>query len=196
MAVALATALPYVALAQSVQAEVKKALEAGGFKDVKVDPRTFAVQAKDAAGSPVTILINPDTFVSSTELENPKAPTPSVPNSETGENAKPDRSLHDEETTGSLGSSNEDDKPSLTPGQKQVIWDSLSSVKAMRTRGPNGYAPRVGANVPHSVSVRPLPDDITSDVPALTGYHFAVAGTEIVIMSPTTKKVVAIFGEQ
>jgi hypothetical protein len=36
---------------QSVQAEVKKALEAGGFRDVKVDPQTFAVQAKHPFGS-------------------------------------------------------------------------------------------------------------------------------------------------
>ena len=33
-----------------------------------------------------------------------------------------------------------------------------------------------------------------NDVPALSGYHFAVAGNEIVIVSPTSKTVVAIFG--
>src|ERR1700733_3349771 len=48
---------PYVSLAQSgktpspvtqvVQAEVKKALEAAGYKDVKIDLHTFVVQAKD-----------------------------------------------------------------------------------------------------------------------------------------------------
>jgi hypothetical protein len=69
---ALAAAHPYVALAQSskasnppeqsVQAEVKQALEAAGFKDVKVDPHTFVVHAQDPSGSPATILINPDTF--------------------------------------------------------------------------------------------------------------------------------------
>jgi hypothetical protein len=69
---ALAAAHPYVALAQSskapnppeqsVQAEVKQALEAAGFKDVKVDPHRFVVHAQDPSGSPATILINPDTF--------------------------------------------------------------------------------------------------------------------------------------
>jgi hypothetical protein len=66
----------------------------------------------------------------------------------------------------------------------------------MRTHRARGYAPQIGATVPRSVPVQPLPEDITNDIPALTGYHFAVAGNEIVVVSPTSKKVVAIFSEQ
>jgi hypothetical protein len=73
------------------------------FRDIKVDLRTFAVQANDPSGSPVTILINPDTFMSSTELENQKASAPQ--NSETGEKANPTQNVYEKETTGSLGSS-------------------------------------------------------------------------------------------
>jgi hypothetical protein len=74
--VTLAGFLPYAGSAQagkarnlnnqSVQAEVKKALEAVDFREVKVDPRTFAVEAKDPSGSPVIMLINPDLFSSTT----------------------------------------------------------------------------------------------------------------------------------
>src|ERR1700735_3880777 len=81
---ALTAAHPCVALGQSskvpnppeqsVQAEVKKALEAAGFKDVKVEPGTFAVHATDPSGSPVMMVINPDTFGSDTEHET----TPSL----------------------------------------------------------------------------------------------------------------------
>jgi hypothetical protein len=73
---ALIALAPYVSLAQSgktpspvtqvVQAEVKKALEAAGYKDVKIDLHTFVVQAKDPSGSPVMMLINPDSFTAAT----------------------------------------------------------------------------------------------------------------------------------
>jgi hypothetical protein len=52
----------------------------------------------------------------------------------------------------------------------------------MRAKRPVGYAPQVGATVPRRVPVQPLPEDITNDISALTGYHFAVAGNEIVIV--------------
>jgi Protein of unknown function (DUF1236) len=201
--VALAVFLPYAASAQagkapnstnqSVQAEVKRALEAGGFKDVKVDPHTFAVQAKDPSGSPVTILINPDTFESAAGPKPQETIDTSSPKSETG---GPSQHGDNERATGSLGDLNGRNEPTLTPGQKQAIWDSLSSEKTMRAKRRVGYAPQVGATVPRSVPVQPLPEDITNDVPALAGYHFAVAGNQIVIVSPSSKKILDIFGEQ
>jgi hypothetical protein len=204
--VALAAALPYAAVAQSgkapnppdqsVQAEVKKALEAGGFKDVQVDPHTLAVQARAPSGSPVTILINPDTFGGVTEPNLRGNNDTSLSKSDSAQTGNPSQNGDDERATGSLGDVNGRNEPTLTTGQKQAIWDSLSSEKAMRTHRARGYAPRVGTTVPRGVPVRLLPDDVTKDVPALTGFHFAVAGNEIVIVSPTSRKVVAIFGEQ
>jgi hypothetical protein len=80
---ALAAAHPYVALGQSskvpnspeqsVQAEVIQALEAAGLRDVKIERGTFAVHATDPSGSPVMMVINPDTFGSDTEHEGPDA---------------------------------------------------------------------------------------------------------------------------
>jgi hypothetical protein len=203
---ALAAAHPYVALAQSskapnptersVQAEVTKALEAAGFKDVKVEPGTFIVRAKDPAGSPVVMVINPGTFGSDIEPGLQENADTSLSKSGSALTGGPSQSGDDERATGSLGDANGRYQPTLTAGQKQAIWDNLSSEKTMRTKRFNGHAPRVGATAPRSVPVQPLPEDITNDIPALTGYHFAVAGNEIVIVSPTSKKVVAIFGEQ
>jgi len=181
---------------QSVQAEVKRALEAAGFKDVKVMPGTSVVRGKDPAGSPVMMVINPEAFGASAEPEPQENIDTSWSRSGSSQSGSPGQNGDDEPATGSLGDVNGRYKPTLTPAQKQIIWDSLSSEKNMRTNRSNGYAPRVGANVPHGVPVQLLPDDITNDVPALSGYHFAVAGNEIVIVSPTSKTVVAIFGEQ
>jgi Protein of unknown function (DUF1236) len=197
--VTLTAALPNVAVAQSgkalnppnqsVQANVKKALEEAGFKDVRVDPGTSVVRAKDPAGSPVMMVIGPDTFASDTEAVRHKSGSaPAGGRSQSGD---------DERATGSLGDVNGRYELTLTPGQKQKIWDSLSSEKTMRAkRPPTATPPRVGATIPRSVPVQPLPDDITNDIPALTGYHFAVVGNEIVIVSPSSKKVLDIFGEQ
>jgi hypothetical protein len=181
---------------QSVQAEVKRALEAAGFKDVKVVPGKSVVRGKDPAGSPVMMVINPESFGASAEPEPQENIDTSWSRSASSQSGGPNQNGDDEPAAASLGDVNRRHKPTLTPGQKQVIWDSLSSEKTMLTNRSNGYALRVGANVPHGVPVQPLPDDIINGVPALSGYHFAVAGNEIVIVSPTSKTVVAIFGEQ
>jgi Protein of unknown function (DUF1236) len=204
---ALAALIPYGALAQSgktpnppnhaVQAEVKKALEAEGFTDVKVDPQTFAVQAKDPSGSPVMMLINPDLFSSATEHDEQEPTQSTSLKTDTAQNSGPiQRNIDDELVTGSLGESSKGQTPTLTPGQKQAVWDSLSSEKTMRANRPNDYIPRVGATLPNGVSVQPLPDDVIDNFPALTGYRFAVARNTIVIVSPTSKRVIDVFGEQ
>jgi hypothetical protein len=197
--VTLTAALPNVAVAQSgkalnppnqsVQADVKKALEEAGFKDVRVDPGTSVVRAKDPAGSPVMMVIGPDTFASDTEAVRHKSGSaPAGGRSQSGD---------DERATGSLGDVNGRYELTLTPGQKQKIWDSLSSEKTMRANGPpHGYATTGRSNHSPQCSRPTLPDDITNDIPALTGYHFAVVGNEIVIVSPSSKKVLDIFGEQ
>jgi hypothetical protein len=166
--VALSAFLPCVVLAQSnkvsspasqsLQAEVKKALEAGGSKDVRVDPQTFVVEARDSSGSPVTILINPKSF------ESAAAPT-EASSSENAAGRRAEQSENEFDETGSLGTINGYDKTVLTPGQKQVVWDNLSSEKTMRANRPNSYAPRVGAIVPNSVFVQPLPDEVTGNAP-------------------------------
>jgi hypothetical protein len=166
--VALSAFLPCVVLAQSnkvsspasqsLQAEVKKALEAGGFKDVRVDPQTFVVEARDSSGSPVTILINHKSF------ESAAAPT-EASSSENAAGRRAEQSENEFDETGSLGTINGYDKTVLTPGQKQVVWDNLSSEKTMRANRPNSYAPRVGAIVPNSVFVQPLPDEVTGNAP-------------------------------
>jgi len=193
IAVALATVLPHIALAQSDkaqdragqsrQAEVKKSFESAGFTDLKIEPYTLVVQANDPAAS-------------APELESQETIEPSSRNSETGQAGKPSETLDDEQTTGSLGELNGDYTPTLTPAQKQVIWQNLSSEKTMRANKSKDYAPRLGATVPDGVSVQSLPDDIANDAPGLKGYQYAMLKNEIVIIHPASKKIVDIIKEQ
>jgi hypothetical protein len=204
-AVAFAAILPYAALAQSgkaansskqsVQAEVKKALEAAGFKDVRVDPRTFAVQANDPAGSPVMMLIGPDTFGPDTEFDGQRS-TDFSSNVKSREAPTSQHSADDEQTTGSLPNVSGGYEPNLTPGQKQEIWQSLSSVKTMQASKRKDFAPKVGAIIPYGVSIQPLPDEIANTAPSLEGYHYAMLQKAIVIVHPKSKKVVEVIKEQ
>jgi hypothetical protein len=146
--VMLTAALPYVALAQSgkapnppnqsVRAEVKKALEEAGFKDVRVELGTSVVRAKDSAGSPVMMVIGPDTFASDTEPAHQENTDTSSSKSRSALTGGPSQSGDDERATRSLGDVNGRYEPTLTPGQKQVIWDSLSSEKTMQANQPHG----------------------------------------------------------
>ena len=70
-AVVLTAILPHVTFAQGnqprsqqpsqpVREQVKQTLEAAGFTDVQVMPESFLVRAKDPAGSPVIMVIDPE----------------------------------------------------------------------------------------------------------------------------------------
>jgi glucose/arabinose dehydrogenase len=48
--------------AQNVQQKVRSDLQNEGFSDIHVMPESFTVRAKDKAGNPVMMVINPDSF--------------------------------------------------------------------------------------------------------------------------------------
>jgi hypothetical protein len=77
-----------------------------------------------------------------------------------------------------------------------VIWRNLSSVKASGTNEPYDFDPQVGATIPDNFSVQPLPDDVTKEAPSLEGYGYTMVRKEIVIVNPTSKKIVDIINEQ
>jgi Peptidase propeptide and YPEB domain len=70
-------ALPQLALAQSSsqgetwstkQAQVKNKLEQAGYKDVRIIPLSYLVQATDKDGNPVMMVLNPDSMTALTDL--------------------------------------------------------------------------------------------------------------------------------
>jgi Peptidase propeptide and YPEB domain len=73
-------ALPQLALAQSSsqgetwstkQAQVKNKLEQAGYKDVRIVPLSYLVQATDKDGNPVMMVLNPDSMTALTDLVAP-----------------------------------------------------------------------------------------------------------------------------
>jgi Peptidase propeptide and YPEB domain len=72
--------LPQLALAQSSaqgetwstkQAQVKNKLEQAGYKDVRIIPLSYLVQATDKDGNPVMMVLNPDSMTALTDLVAP-----------------------------------------------------------------------------------------------------------------------------
>jgi hypothetical protein len=83
----------------------------------------------------------------------------------------------------------------LTSAQEHSIWQSVSKSDHGSTVGmkaPSGFTPSVGATVPSSLALKPLPSDIVSQVPAVKPYQYAMFNNELLIVNPTDKKVVDI----
>ena len=56
-----------------MQKDVKSDLEKAGFTDINVMPSSFLVRAKDKAGRPVMMVINPDSVTEITDVAQPGA---------------------------------------------------------------------------------------------------------------------------
>ena len=72
--------LPQLAVAQSSSqgetwstkhAQVKNELEQAGYKDVRIVPLSYLVQATDKDGNPVMMVLNPDSMTALTDLVAP-----------------------------------------------------------------------------------------------------------------------------
>jgi hypothetical protein len=53
---------------QMVQEQVRSNLKQAGFTDIRILPTSFLVRAKDSAGNPVMLVINPDSVAAVTEI--------------------------------------------------------------------------------------------------------------------------------
>jgi hypothetical protein len=54
--------------AEAIQERVRQNLQQAGFTDIKLMPSSFLVRAKDQAGNPVLMVINPDSVTAVTEV--------------------------------------------------------------------------------------------------------------------------------
>src|SRR3954451_2939079 len=62
---------------QAIQAQVQNNLKQAGFTDIQIMPSSFLVRAKDSAGNPVIMVINPDSVTAVTEMTAPSGISPS-----------------------------------------------------------------------------------------------------------------------
>lgn len=81
----------------------------------------------------------------------------------------------------------------LSVAQRADIWKALGSKAGQAA--PAGFEPKVGEAVPNSVQLRSLPGTVTNQVPAVKPYEYAMLHSQLLIVDPSTKKVVAIITE-
>lgn len=79
----------------------------------------------------------------------------------------------------------------LTDQQKQTLMQVMQTEKGQTA--PAGFLSRIGAAVPQSISVRPLPADVARQVPAALGLEYAkLDNDEILLIDPKDMRVANI----
>jgi hypothetical protein len=81
---------------------------------------------------------------------------------------------------------------SLTTEQKSTIRSKVLTNAAPRLEGSADFDVKIGAVVPRTVRVSPVPATIVEIEPAWRGFMYFVRGDEIVIVDPHTLEIVAV----
>jgi hypothetical protein len=79
----------------------------------------------------------------------------------------------------------------LAPKLRSVVAQAIGKAH-VRPVGDIDFPLRVGTVVPTSIRLRPLPPAILNAKPGWRGHEFFVTGDEIVIVQPTTSKIVEV----
>ena len=78
----------------------------------------------------------------------------------------------------------------LTPAQRSAIYQEVH--KDTSKVAPSRFATHVGADVPPTIELHPLPDDIQANSPETKFYKFT--GVDDVLVDPTKMRVIAVIG--
>jgi hypothetical protein len=168
---AFAQASPPQQNQQSLQSRVKMNLEQAGFTNVQIMASSFLVQAKDKDGNPVMMVINPDSVTSVTEISGGQRTAAAPQNTTTGAGTATDH-------------------PTLTSAQRRELWQGLS--KQAKESAPAGFTAKVGEAVPNSIKLRSLPANLSSQIPAVKSYDYAMLQSELLIVDSASKNIVDI----
>jgi hypothetical protein len=76
----------------------------------------------------------------------------------------------------------------LTSAQQKLVWRDLNG-QATNQNAPSGFQPMVGAVVPSSIKIEPVPTKAATDIPSLKPYDFAMVQGKVLIVNPADKKV-------
>ena len=86
----------------------------------------------------------------------------------------------------------------LSADQRSRIFQALQKVMAISGKTPT-IEPVIGAELTSGIvlhSLQPLPDELTRDIPELTGLAFVREGNKILLASPTMQRVLAVVDMQ
>ena len=83
------------------------------------------------------------------------------------------------------------DTLNLSTTQQKTAWRDLHT-PSLSQSAPSGFTASVGAALPSSVTIAPMPSKAASDVPALRPYDFAMVQGKVLIVNPSDKKIAEI----
>jgi hypothetical protein len=92
-----------------------------------------------------------------------------------------------------------DDKLStLAYAFKLLSREERSAIYQALKGQPGGRALKadIGTKLPLGIELRAVPDELTVRVPQTRGYHYTVAGNEVLLISPLTRAVVGVFSDR
>jgi hypothetical protein len=79
----------------------------------------------------------------------------------------------------------------LSAAQKSTIFKTVTKDK-VKSPPPANMQVSVGAQVPASIELYPLPANVVSEVPAAKMYKYTVSQNQVVLVDPTNMQVVEI----
>ena len=80
----------------------------------------------------------------------------------------------------------------LTPQQRPMIFHSVSREKAKVKLPPGGVTASAGADLPPSIELYTLPDNVAAEIPNAKLYKYTVVNDQVVLVDPTSMKVVEV----
>ena len=83
------------------------------------------------------------------------------------------------------------DSLALTSAQKRIAWRHIGKQASTET-APSGFTAKVGATVPDSLSIQPMPGHVASQVAVMKPYDYVLLPKQLLIINPSDKKVVNV----
>lgn len=81
--------------------------------------------------------------------------------------------------------------PTLSAAQRAAIFAAVNKEKSKVTP-PLAFNPAIGAKVPPSIALYPMPDSTLAEIPSIRPYQYTVIKDQVVLVDPTTLQVVDI----
>ncbi len=80
----------------------------------------------------------------------------------------------------------------LSVAQRDEIWQGASKQAADESAHLAGFRADIGEAVPASMELKPMPKDVSKQVPAVESYDFAMLQDQLLIVDPGSKKIIDI----
>lgn len=82
------------------------------------------------------------------------------------------------------------DPLNLATSQRAEIWQNLSAQP--KGTPPAGFSPKVGEALPSTIGLKPLPSNVSNQVPTVKQDEYAILQNQLLIVDPSSKKIVDI----